>query len=76
VLGGIFPLAPYALVHDAHQALTWSIVFTTFALLVFGAVRARVLATPVLLGALQTWFIGALAAGVAYALARLVNHAV
>ncbi|HEX3464540.1 MAG TPA: VIT1/CCC1 transporter family protein [Candidatus Elarobacter sp.] len=75
VLGGIFPLAPYLFVGDAHDALWWSILCTSVALLVFGAVRARVLATPVVLGALQTWFIGALAASVAYGLARLVNHA-
>jgi VIT1/CCC1 family predicted Fe2+/Mn2+ transporter len=75
VLGGIFPLAPYVFIPNAQQALLWSIVFTTFALLVFGAVRARVLATPVFLGALQTWFIGALAAGAAYGLARLIAHA-
>jgi VIT1/CCC1 family predicted Fe2+/Mn2+ transporter len=75
VLGGIFPLAPYVFIPNAQQALLWSIVFTTFALLVFGAVRARVLATPVFMGALQTWFIGALAAGAAYGLARLIGHA-
>jgi len=74
VLGGIFPLAPYVFIANAHEALWWSILFTTFALLLFGAVRARVLATPVLLGALTTWFIGALAAGVAYGLARLVTN--
>jgi vacuolar iron transporter family protein len=74
VLGGIFPLTPYALFADAHLALWWSVVFTSVALIAFGAVRARVLATPVVLGALQTWFIGALAAGVAYGLARLVTH--
>jgi VIT1/CCC1 family predicted Fe2+/Mn2+ transporter len=75
VLGGIFPLAPYVFIADAHDALWWSILFTSVALLAFGAVRARVLATNVAFGALQTWFIGALAAGVAYGLARLVNHA-
>jgi VIT1/CCC1 family predicted Fe2+/Mn2+ transporter len=74
VLGGIFPLAPYIFVANAHVALLWSVVFTSVALLAFGAVRARVLATPVFLGALQTWFIGALAAGAAYGLARLINH--
>ena len=74
VLGGIFPLAPYALVADAHVALWWSIACTTIALLVFGAVRARVLGTQLVAGALQTWMIGALAAGVAYGLARLVMH--
>jgi vacuolar iron transporter family protein len=73
VLGGIFPLAPYAFVPVAHSALYWSIGFTTVALLAFGAVRARVLSTPVVTGAVQTWFIGALAAGVAYGLARLIS---
>jgi vacuolar iron transporter family protein len=75
VLGGIFPLAPYVFVANAHEALWWSVAFTSLALLAFGAVRARVLATNVPLGALQTWFIGALAGGAAYGLARLVNHA-
>jgi len=76
VLGGIFPLAPYVFIGSAHEALTWSIVFTSVALLIFGAVRARVLATNVTLGAVQTLLIGAVAAGAAYGLARLVNHAV
>jgi VIT1/CCC1 family predicted Fe2+/Mn2+ transporter len=76
VLGGIFPLTPYLFVSDAHIALYWSILCTSLALFVFGAVRARVLATPVMLGAVQTWFIGALAAAAAYGLARLVSHAI
>lgn len=75
VLGGIFPLAPYVLIAGAHDALWWSIALTSLALLVFGAVRARVLQTSVVPGAVQTWFIGALAAGVAYGLARAVTHA-
>jgi VIT1/CCC1 family predicted Fe2+/Mn2+ transporter len=74
ILGGIFPLTPYVFVPDAHIALYWSILCTSFALFAFGAVRARVLATPVLLGAAQTWFIGARAAAAAYGLARLVSH--
>ena len=39
------------------------VAFTSIALLLFGMVRARVLSTPVVLGAITTWFIGALAAG-------------
>jgi VIT1/CCC1 family predicted Fe2+/Mn2+ transporter len=74
VLGGIFPLAPYVFVADAHIALLWSICFTSAALFAFGAVRARLLHTRVLAGALQTWIIGALAAGAAYGLARAVMH--
>ena len=76
VLGGIFPLISYVIIPDAHVALLWSCLFTSVALLAFGALRARYLKAPVLLGALQSWFIGALAAGVAYGLARLVSHGV
>lgn len=74
VLGGIFPLAPYAFVANAHEALVWSIGFTSVALLGFGAFRARVLGMPVVVSALQSWFIGAVAAGAAFGLARLVTH--
>ena len=74
VLGGICPLAPYVFVPGAHAALMWSIGCTSLALLVFGAVRARLLHAHVVVGALQTWFIGAIAAGAAYALARAVMH--
>jgi VIT1/CCC1 family predicted Fe2+/Mn2+ transporter len=73
VLGGIFPLAPYAFVPNAYDALLWSIIVTTIALFAFGAVRARVLQTPIMLGAIQTWIIGAIAAGAAYGLARVVS---
>jgi vacuolar iron transporter family protein len=73
VVGGIFPLAPYAFIPVAHLALLWSIAFTSVALFAFGAVRARVLGTPIARGALQTWLIGALAAGAAYGLARVVT---
>ena len=74
VLGGIFPLAPYAFIADARVALTWSIVCTSIALLGFGAARARVLGARIVAGAFQAWLIGAVAAGAAYGLARLVMH--
>ncbi|HEY4441901.1 MAG TPA: VIT1/CCC1 transporter family protein [Candidatus Elarobacter sp.] len=74
ILGGIFPLAPYAFFANAHDALLWSIGCTSIALLAFGVIRAKVLETPVVVGALQSWFIGAVAAAVAYGLARLVAH--
>jgi VIT1/CCC1 family predicted Fe2+/Mn2+ transporter len=73
-LGGVFPLAAYFFVPDAHVALLWSCVLTSIALIGFGAMRARFLKTPIVPGSLTTWFIGAVAAGAAYALARLVSH--
>lgn len=75
VLGGVFPLGPYLFVPEAHQALLWSIAVTSFALLGFGAVRARVLQMPLVQGAIQSWFTGAVAAAIAYGLARLAGHA-
>jgi VIT1/CCC1 family predicted Fe2+/Mn2+ transporter len=58
----------------ALEALLWSCAFTSVALIGFGALRARYLRTPIVLGSVTTWFIGALAAGAAYGLARLVSH--
>jgi VIT1/CCC1 family predicted Fe2+/Mn2+ transporter len=73
VLGGIFPLGPYAFIHDTTTALLWSIIVTSCALLVFGAVRARVLAVNVVSGAFQSLLVGGVAAAVAFALAKLVT---
>jgi vacuolar iron transporter family protein len=47
---------------------------TLLALLAFGAVKARFTGVPMLRGALQTVVVGGVAAGVAYALARLVSQ--
>jgi VIT1/CCC1 family predicted Fe2+/Mn2+ transporter len=73
VLGGIFPLAPYAFISEAHQALWWSIGSTSLATLAFGAGRAKMLNAPILRGALQTWLIGGIAAAAAYFVARLLH---
>jgi VIT1/CCC1 family predicted Fe2+/Mn2+ transporter len=73
IAGGLLPLAPYALGLRLATALLASVVITLLALLVFGAVKARFTGVPMLRGALQTAVVGGVAAGVAYALARLVS---
>lgn len=73
VLGGIAPLAPYAFIGQAHTALLWSIGLTSAVTLAFGAARAKILNAPVLLGALQTWVIGGVAAAAAYFITRLFH---
>ena len=73
IAGGLLPLAPYALGLRLVTALLASVVITLLALLVFGAVKARFTGVPMLRGALQTAVVGGVAAGVAYALARLVS---
>lgn len=73
VAGGLVPLAPYALVLSLETALLTSVALTLVALLVFGAVKARFTGVPPVRGAIQTAVVGGVAAGAAYALARLVS---
>ncbi len=74
VVGGLVPLAPYMLVHEAGRALWWSVGVTLLALLVFGAVKAAFTGAPRVRGALQTALVGGLAAGAAFALAKLLQR--
>jgi VIT1/CCC1 family predicted Fe2+/Mn2+ transporter len=73
IVGGFVPLAPYLISHSIADALRFSIIITLFALLIFGGLKGRLLGSPVLRSAIQTMLIGGLAAGAAFALARLLN---
>jgi VIT1/CCC1 family predicted Fe2+/Mn2+ transporter len=73
VFGGLLPLVPYMLIPSTHEGLIWSAIVTFAALVVFGAVKGRFIGVNVWSSAVQTAAIGAVAAGVAFALARLVN---
>jgi VIT1/CCC1 family predicted Fe2+/Mn2+ transporter len=73
IVGGFVPLVPYLISHSIADALRLSILITLFALLVFGGLKGRLLGSPVLRSAIQTMLIGGLAAGAAFALARLLN---
>jgi vacuolar iron transporter family protein len=73
VAGGLIPLVPYMLATNGDQALWTSVAITLVALLVFGGVKGRLTGTGAVRSGLQTMFIGGVAAGVAYALARFFN---
>jgi VIT1/CCC1 family predicted Fe2+/Mn2+ transporter len=73
VAGGIVPLAPYALGLPLNTALLVSVALTLVALVVFGAVKGHFTGVSPVRGALQTAIVGAVAAGAAYGLARLVT---
>jgi VIT1/CCC1 family predicted Fe2+/Mn2+ transporter len=74
ILGGMIPLVPYMMASTASEALMISVGITLFALLVFGAVKGRLTGAGAARSGLQTVLIGGLAAGVAYALAKALNH--
>jgi VIT1/CCC1 family predicted Fe2+/Mn2+ transporter len=73
VVGGLIQLAPYMLVKSAQSALAISAIVTLTALLIFGYLKGRFTGTGALASALQTLFIGGLAAGAAFAIARAIS---
>lgn len=73
VAGGLIPLAPYMLLHTAWTAFLCSIGVTLAALAIFGAIKGHYTGTGPIRSASQTLVIGALAATVAYLLARWIS---
>jgi vacuolar iron transporter family protein len=73
VAGGLIPLSPYMFFHTASGALLLSIGMTLIALLIFGFVKGRFTGTKPIRSALQTAFIGSVAAGAAFAIARMIG---
>ena len=73
IAGGFVPLAPYIFADDTFTALLYSIVLTLIALLVFGFVKGRFKGMRPVRSALQTALIGSVAAGAAFAIARMIG---
>lgn len=74
IAGGLIPLGPYILMHDAQSALMASVGFTLVALAIFGGVKGHYTGMPILCSALRTAVIGGLAAAAAFGIARLVSE--
>lgn len=73
IAGGMIPLAPYIFSQTSANALLLSVVLTLIALLIFGFVKGRFTGTRPVRSALQTAFIGSVAAGAAFAIARMIG---
>lgn len=73
IAGGLIPLSPYIFVSDINTALLVSVGITLAALFVFGFLKSRATGQPPLGGAVKTMLIGALAAGVAFGLAKAIG---
>src|SRR6266576_1841963 len=74
IAGGIIPLAPYIATDRASTALLISIVVTLVALFLFGFVKGQFTGMRPVRSALQTTFIGSVAAGAAFLIARLISE--
>jgi predicted membrane protein (TIGR00267 family) len=73
IVGGIIPLSPYFFAADSIHGLYYSCIITLICLFVFGYFKSRVTGQPAFTGALKVLIIGALAAGAAFLMARLIN---
>ncbi len=73
IAGGFIPLAPYIAMAEARRALAVSALVTALALGVFGYIKGRFTGARPGRSAWQTMLIGGLAAGAAFALAKLFS---
>jgi vacuolar iron transporter family protein len=73
IAGGFIPLGPYVVFSRASTALIVSAVTTLIALGGFGYIKGRFTGAPPFRSALQTVFIGGLAAAVAFMIARAIS---
>ena len=77
LLGGLIPMIPYFIYKDVNSALFTSAGITVAILLIFGYVKALITGTghkAAAASAVQTLFVGALAAGASYGIVRGVNE--
>jgi VIT1/CCC1 family predicted Fe2+/Mn2+ transporter len=72
-VAGFVPLGPYIVMRSVQSALYLSVGLTLVALFLFGYVKGRVTGINALRSGLQTTLIGGLAAGAAFAIARLIG---
>jgi VIT1/CCC1 family predicted Fe2+/Mn2+ transporter len=74
IVGGLIPLSPYFFVPDAILGLKISACITLVCLFIFGYFKSRMTGVSPVSGAFRVMLIGALAAGCAFGIARLIEH--
>lgn len=72
VVGGLIPLSAYFFAATAQQGLIYSSIITLICLIAFGLIKSKLTGQPLLKGAARVALVGALAAGAAFALAKLI----
>jgi VIT1/CCC1 family predicted Fe2+/Mn2+ transporter len=73
VIGGIVPLTGYIIMKTPGHGLILSTIVTVLFLFVFGFVKTKLTGNKPFIGALKTVLIGVLAAGAAFAIAKLIT---
>jgi VIT1/CCC1 family predicted Fe2+/Mn2+ transporter len=73
IVGGLIPLSPYFFVSSGLEGLKISSVITLICLFIFGYFKSKFTGVNKLGGAFRVMMIGAVAAGCAFAIARLIQ---
>ncbi len=73
IIGGLIPLSPYFFAKDGITGLKISAMVTLICLMVFGYFKSKLTGMPPLQGAFKVALIGALAAGCAFTIAKLIE---
>jgi vacuolar iron transporter family protein len=73
IAGGLIPLSPYLILASPTRGLEFSAIVTLAALGIFGYIKGKYTGERALRSAIQTMVIGGVAAGVAFALAKLIS---
>lgn len=73
VVGGLVPLSPYFFMSSSTEALKISVVVTLLCLFIFGYFKSRITGINPWAGAMRVMLIGALAAGAAFGVAKLIG---
>ena len=73
IVGGLIPLSPYFFVSDGLTGLRISAMITLCCLFIFGYFKSKITDVNPIAGAIRVMVIGALAAGCAFAVARLIQ---
>jgi VIT1/CCC1 family predicted Fe2+/Mn2+ transporter len=73
VVGGFVPLIPYFYVTEALDGLEISAIITLICLFIFGYFKSKITGINPWTGGLKVMMIGALAAGAAFSIAKLIE---
>ena len=75
IVGGLIPLTPYFFVESAMEGLKLSALITLICLYIFGYFKSKMTGVNAWVGGLKVMMIGALAAGTAFMIAKLIEAA-
>ncbi len=73
IVGGIVPLIPYFIFDNTLKGLQYSAIITLICLFIFGYFKAKLTGINPITGGLKVMFVGAIAAGAAFGIAKLIQ---